>query len=286
MPSIRSILCPIDFSSATRQELELALELAASFDAKLFLHHNVPTPPPGLARGWEWKEYHRDEKELTSQVVMNLERLLTEIPAEIQHEARITSGPLMIALSTLVEALGIDLLVIGGHGWSTPDHSSVAERLIERSTCPILAMQEHTRGVRSFRLRSDTAKDVVVANDLTDSSEGAMLYAIELARQFPLRLHLLHVGSETLTDVREARARLEARVPKDVRERVTVHVEEGRPAAEILATVDRLSPAFLVMGEHASGFFRNLFTRDTAAQILHRAQIPVWFVPETYGTHT
>jgi len=286
MSAIQTILCPIDFSAASRQELELALEVAQAFDARVVLHHNIPAPPPGLTRSWEWKEYHQNEKELTNNVVMNLERLLAEIPANVKHEARITSGPLMITLDAVVEALGVDLVVTGSHGWSTPDHSSVSERLIERCSCPVLASQELSPAVRHFRLRPEHAGDridVVVASDLTDSSNGALRYAFELTQQFPLHLHLLHVGSEALTDPAEARARLEARVPIDLRSRTEVRVETGRPVAEILATVDRLRPSFLVMGEHAQGFFRNLFTPDTARQILHRAQVPVWFVPAAWG---
>lgn len=286
MPAIRTILCPIDFSAAVRQELELALEVAQACGSRLLLHHNIPAPPPGLARGWEWKEFHQSEKELTNRVVMNLERLLAEIPAGIEHEARITSGPLMITLDAIVTALAVDLVVVGTHGWSTPDHSSVSERLIDRCPCPVLASQELSPGVRHFRLRPGDGEDrieVVVASDLTESSDGALRYAFELAQQFPLHLHLLHVGSEALTDVAEARARLEARVPRDLRGRTAVHVETGRPAAGILAKVEELRPSFLVMGEHARGFFRNLFTADTAMQILHRAQVPTWFVPARYG---
>ncbi len=285
MLSIETILCPIDFSAATRQELELALELAERFAARLVLHHNIPTMPLGLARGWEWKEYHQEKSELTSEVTMGLERLLAEIPAEIPHEARITSGPLMATLDAIVSAFRVDLVVVGSHGWSTPDHASVSERLIERCPCPVLASQEQSPAVRRFRVTPRNADDrveVLVASDLTDSSSGALHYAFDLARRFPVHLELLHVGSEALTDRAEAQHDLEALVPEDLRGRVAAHVELGRPVDEILAAIERSEPSFLVMGEHARGFFRNVFTVDTARHILHRAQVPVWFVPADY----
>jgi nucleotide-binding universal stress UspA family protein len=75
---------------------------------------------------------------------------------------------------------------------------------------------------------------------------------------------------------------MEQMVPADLAGRVECHVGWGSPTDEILHFLDHIDPAFVLMGEHATGFFRRLFTHDTARDILHRSAAPVWFVPPRY----
>jgi nucleotide-binding universal stress UspA family protein len=277
------VLCPIDFSDLARQELALAVEVGQAFGAHLVLHHNLAAVSPGFTRAWEWNEVHRRDAESSTKAEAKMRQLLAELPKNLSVEATVSSGPLGTVLLELARQLPADLVVLGSHGWSTEDHASVTERIIERSPCPVLTIQEGP-GTHHFRLRSaadGAAVPVVVPIDLSEAGQRVVDYAVELARAVPLQLHLLHVvpaGSSYLT-LESTERHVNDLIPTDLLERAEGHVQQGDSIAEILRFSQRLDPAFMIMGEHARGFLRRFFTKDTARQLLHRAPCPVWFVP-------
>lgn len=277
------VLCPIDFSDVSRQELALAVEVGQALGAHLVFHHNLAAVSPGFTRAWEWNEVHRSEPASAAKAEARMRDVLAEVPKGVSAEASISSGPLATVLLELARQLPADLVVLGSHGWSTEDHASVTERIIERCPCPVLTVQEGPTAQR-FRLRCATAGEavpVVVPADLSDDAQPAVAYAVELARLVPLRLHLLHVvptGSSYLT-LEAAQRHVNDLIPTDLLARAESHVQQGDSIDEILKFTRRIDPAFMIMGEHARGFIRRIFTKDTARQVLHRASCPVWFVP-------
>jgi hypothetical protein len=50
---IRTVLCPIDFSTLDPAEIDVALEVCRTFGARLVLHHNLAGAVPGFSRSWE-----------------------------------------------------------------------------------------------------------------------------------------------------------------------------------------------------------------------------------------
>ena len=48
MLSFKKILCPTDFSGASRAALAAAAEVAAQFQSEIYLVHVVPVVPPAL----------------------------------------------------------------------------------------------------------------------------------------------------------------------------------------------------------------------------------------------
>lgn len=279
MLEIKTVLCPVDFSNLAARELELAVQVCEAFGAKLIVHHNVLATGPAFSKAWEWSEEHRAEKVHEGDAAKRLQGVLATLPPTIRAEAQVSSGPVAPVLLLLAEQLPADLMVLGSHGWSTQDHASVTERILERSPCPVLTIHEGIE--HAFRLKPagvEPAVRVLVPTDLSDSAATAVRYAFDLARRFPLHLTLLHVVREG-APAAPAEHQLEALVPPDLATRVDTTIHHGRAVDEILATVETLQPAFMVVGEHVGGFFHRLFTQHTARQILHRARCPVWFVP-------
>lgn len=284
MVQLKIVLCPIDFSDLSRQELSIAVEVSHSFGSHLVLHHNLAAVSPGFTRAWEWNELHRGEQHSSDDAEARMRKILAEVPKTISVEGSISSGPLGTILLQLAEKLPADLVVLGSHGWSTPDHASVTERIIDQCPCPVLTIHEAANAAERFRLRpaaGSAAVPVLVPIDLSPASHQIAEYAFDLARHLPLQLHLLHIlpakGGHTEETV--VLQRLLEIVPAELNDRTEYHIEHGDPIETILEVSERTSPAFLVMGEHARGFFRRFLTRDTARQVLHRAASPIWFIP-------
>lgn len=301
---IQTVLCPIDFSTLSDFELKLAVEICESFDARLVLHHNLAAAAPGLQKAWEWEETHQDRPEEVTEPEAreHMTEILGRIPSGVKAEARISRGPVGLVLLYIIKEISADLVILGSHGWSSEEHTSLSERIIESAPCPVLTIQEGRGDERAFRLHAAEglgASRVLVPTDFSDDAATAVAYALELARRSPIEVHLLHVQTQRpapMTPVdhteaavtgedaaEETRHRLEELVPADLAERVTCHVEVGSPADGIMAEAKKLDAELIVMGEHARGFFRRFFTRDTSREMLHRARCPVWFVPAGYA---
>ena len=299
MLQIRTVLCPVDFTEVSSRELDLAIEVCRSFGARLVLHHNVGNAPAGPAASWMWHQEHRNGHSPEETAVSRLREILDALPPEVQPEARLSRGIAAPAILHLEDELGADLVVMATHGASSSDHTSIAEQIVEESRCPVLVL--HGKAERALRLSPEVPRifDVLVPTDLSPAAERAVSYAFELARILPVRLHLLHVilprnsawvetgVSMGTPQVREgqpsqqAHDRLAALVPEDIQNRVRLHVEIGEPAEKIAEVSDRLGVSCIVMGAHARGFLRKIFTQDTSLEILRKAACPVWFVPET-----
>jgi len=280
---IGTVLCPIDFSELAERELALAVAVAETFGGRLVLHHNVSVISPGFSKAWEWDQTHGRDGPSTDEAQKRVEALLARLPSEIRarSEAVITHGPLARVVLALAENLPADLLVLGTHGWSTEDHASVTERVIEQASCPVLTIGVSSNPA-SFRLKAEPGSPrprLLVPTDFSPSAGKALAWSIELAREFRLRLDLLHVTLGAAGQ--EALHALDGLVPSDLRTHAECHVRVGRPEDEIEEFVRRTSPALVVVGTHARSFWRRLFTRDVARELLHGITAPVCFVPPT-----
>lgn len=279
-PTIRTVLCPVDFSTLSDRELAVAVELCETFGARLVLHHNRDLAPPAWTRAWEWEQTHALAEDVEARADQHMNELLARIPKSVAAEAVISRGLVVPVLLHLVDQLPADLLVLGSHGWATEEHASVADRIIESCPCPVLTIRDCQGEAPCLRLRpADGGVPVLlVPTDFSDSGDRAVRYAFDLARQLSVRLHLLHVAPKDDAGKLEAsRGRLAAMVPADLAGRVDSSVETGRVTDALVASALRLEPGVIVMGRHARGVVRRFFTHDHAQDMLHRARCPVWF---------
>ena len=305
MLRIHTVLCPLDFSDANIRELEMAVDVCRSFGARLILHHNVLSSPLGASTAWMWKQeqehYDQPTQTIDDDGAADLLRdILAELPLDIDAEARLSNGLAAPAILSIEDQTGADLVIMATRGPTTKDHTSVTEKVVERSRCPVLVWHgdADAPALRFEPASPPEPLHVLVPTDLTAASERSVAYACELARLLPLRLHLLHVLTPARNlwvlpgvspsmppaqdvDPREmAYRKLELLVPEDLSEQMTLHVEAGEPAEAISEIAHNLGVACIVMGAHARSLLRRLFSRDTSRELIHKTGCPVWFVPE------
>ena len=288
MIALQTVLCPVDFSPATPRQVDLAADLSRAFGAKLVLHHNRHSLGTGASVGWMWHADHQPQTQSTLEE--KLAALAGAVAPGVVVETLMTEGPLSRAVVAVAEAIDADVVVLTAHGNTGDDHVSISEQMLERCSRPVLVMHEPTVETRTphFAQGIPDGEVVVVPTDLMPGSRAALELGFDLARTVPIELHLLHLIPEGLLTrdqgpaVDEARTRLEALVPDDIADRVTLQVGLGDPAEGILRAADLLRASCIVMGEHTRTPLRRWFSRDTSRAILHQARCPVWYVP---GTH-
>jgi uncharacterized protein (DUF2267 family)/nucleotide-binding universal stress UspA family protein len=140
MLPIRTILHPTDFSDCSRHAGDFAASLAKDYHARLVLL-NVLEPPihspeiAAIALGEGSVMREQAEKELV--------RLETAYK-DLRCEHRLTDGFAAMGIVHVAEEIKPDLIVLGTHGRTGLGRlvmGSVAEEVIRRAPCPVVAMK-------------------------------------------------------------------------------------------------------------------------------------------------
>ncbi len=297
---IRTILCPVDLSPLSRQGLNLAVQIARRFGARIILEHNIgPRPPDYMAVRWMWSQDQGKEAcDSAADAEKQLQELLNKLPDDLPREARLTRGPVDSAILMLARRLPADLIVMGSHGRSTPEHRSLTEQIIARAHCPVLTLAEGCEAGPLCQRGTDRTVSVLVPVDFTRQGSQIVKLALELSSQLGWHVNLLHVshavasssdagvssvGRRHLADVS---ARLAALVPPSLETQVTCRATAGRPAAEILRAARERHPDLILMGSGHKRLLRQLKAGPNARSLLHDSACPIWFVPPRAGAAT
>jgi nucleotide-binding universal stress UspA family protein len=143
MFEVKKILCPTDFSDASKKAIEVAVPLAEKFGAEIHLLHVVPPMPhlePSVTAHFDVPEY---ERLLSADAKKNLSALAKSIGNVKTHEILSHGNPAEEILRAADEKK-IDLIVIAtaGHtGWERAVFGSVAEKVVRRASCPVLTIR-------------------------------------------------------------------------------------------------------------------------------------------------
>jgi nucleotide-binding universal stress UspA family protein len=141
----KKILCPIDFSDASRAALETAADLARRFGATLTLLHAYPVPGYTFPDG-SFVASSKMLDELADQARRHLEewKAIADTLGLAGVEAVTAVGEPAHEIVTWAREKGADLVVVGTHGRTGLTHAlmgSVAERVVRRSPCPVLTVR-------------------------------------------------------------------------------------------------------------------------------------------------
>jgi universal stress protein A len=284
MKAIQRILCPVDFSTVSDRELELAVRLAERFRAELVLQHNLAA---GSALGVSWmheQEHHGKAAAEETEARRKLSALLNGMPKGVRERARgaLTYGALHHCVENLAKQADADLVVIGTHGRAGADHPSETERLITHAPCPVLTTRDDAPHEWLPALAdASTAIPTLVPVDFSAHSLAALRYALHLRDTLPLELEVLYVADREEYGAGWAEGQLSKELPADARTKFRLEVRKGGAVEQILAEESVQRARLVVMGAHAQGFFERLIFKGppTSREVLHRSPCPVWFVP-------
>ena len=124
-------------------------------------------------------------------------------------------------------------------------------------------------------------QQILIATDFSDEAEAALRLAIEYARRFGARLHLLHVYSTGEVEVTRLLADAAALAEPDVP--VTVSSTGGDAADEILRYAGRRAIDLIVMSTHGRSGVSRLLLGSVADRVLRHSACPVLVVPARAG---
>lgn len=294
----QQILCPVDFSQASRHATQYAIALARQHRSVLTALHVSPRLPvspalpplePGEVRIAESRRLATDAAALFESATQ----------AGIKVEVLIESGLPARQILTRAAALPADVIVMGTHGAGGFEHlmlGSVAEKVLRKATCPVFTVPEQATFTPGA-----TFKKIVCAVDFSEWSLAALDQACVLAEESGGSVTAVHViewpwqespmphlegvppeQAAALLEYRRyqetmAKSRLET-VKEEVgagRCRIDTRVANGKAYAELLCAVERERADLVVVGVHGRSALDVFFFGSTTHQVVRRAPCPV-----------
>jgi nucleotide-binding universal stress UspA family protein len=190
MLAIREILFPTDLTPESDRAFDHARFLAESFEASLVLYHAVCVPDHRQAH---WAFAHEHEVWTTA------ERHARECLGRRAETLRVSHREIVErrvsvrgALVDTIRATRPDLTVLSTHGREGLAHllvGSLAEKVVEQSSHPVLCVREPDHGLALPYRR------LLVPTDFSAASRLAFPMAALLARRFSAEVVAFHVAS-------------------------------------------------------------------------------------------
>ena len=297
MRRITQILCPVDFSENSRHAFDCAIGVAKCYGSAVHVLHvvHIPDSTPGTRLAPAPVPIRPAEIDRIRAAMR--EFLDVEPSGGVRIEYVVVEAPSVAReIGLQAERLSVDLLVTGTHGRSGFERfllGSVAERLVRRSTVPVLTVPP--RAPDMSPIGNCPFRNVVYATDFSQGSERAFEYATSLAGGAGARLTLVYVVEQlpvvydsvvavpfsinTYTDSLEQIGRTQLNdlvttsVPQSC-ETDTV-IARGRAAEEILHVATERQADVIVLGVHGHHALDRLVFGSTAEKVIRHATCPV-----------
>lgn len=293
------VLCATDFSPGSATALDHAVALAAASGATVRLLHVVtpfPITAPFLDVPGNTQLY--DTAAAQSRRALEAEAVRVGRPGvTVEFEHR--EGTVVHEILTAATDWPADLLVVGTHGRGGVERlvlGSVAEKVLRKAPCPVMAVPHGTGGGAPAPLTH-----LLCAHDGSMASQAGVGYAQALADRTGARLTLVavvealpyrgdFVGQEfaAFHAAREQHARdaLDSALSSADRVRLDVHdrIVYGHPGQQIVEVAAQERPDLIVMGIQGRGAVDLLMFGSTTHHVLRHASVPILTVRAAAST--
>jgi universal stress protein E len=267
----RAVLVPSDTGAASKSALKFARFFHERFGTGVTVLHaqHLDLPPyfSSSQLGELKRELKRSARAATEFIKKESESTLGFLP-----DVRVVENTPVDAILEQSQGDRFGLIIIGMHGHGAVERlwmGSVTERVLRRSTIPVLAVRKDPSEVPIQR--------ILCPMNPSDTGRQALDYAAAISRQMTANLIVLHVvepGEEPLT------------CPLvDEQTQKTCQVEEirfhGSAARTIADAANDLKPDLIVMGsERKASRLGELFSSTTTA-VMQLAIGPLLVVPRS-----
>ncbi|MEZ4563342.1 MAG: universal stress protein [Thermomicrobiales bacterium] len=253
--SLRTLLVPLDGSTAAESVLPAAVTLAQRLPARISLLHTLERDAPAQVHGQPHLTTEPDAERYLQRIAEHLAAQGVAVTAHV-HEAPVGNVPRNIAAHAAEE--GAELILLSTHEVTDPRSwlmGAVAQGVIRYAAPPVLLLRNGRKAPTTF-----APGEVIVALDSEDHGEVAIPGARRVAQALGVPLHLLSVvpTAETMPGDRAAAARLlpsganaaldlEAQAVASELAVLAGRLRSEHPGLEVAASVLRGDPAQAIM---------------------------------------
>jgi nucleotide-binding universal stress UspA family protein len=191
---MKKILIPTDFSEASNNALEVAIQIAKKSDQDLLLVLMNVVDLDRFFTTNEAGEYvdARQDPKYKAHLISNAEQKLEDLIEKYKltnATGKVETGDVIEIINKSVEEEEIDLVIVGAHSSNIYQEmlfSSTTDRVIRTVTCPVLTIR------KSHNFKAD---NLVFATNL-DEEHGQVISQIkEMQRLFGSTIHLVYINT-------------------------------------------------------------------------------------------
>ncbi len=201
--SIKRILVPVDFSNASSNAINLALELADVLKAEIRLLHVYFNPVIEAAPFDTSHTYQINLSNYLYEIEQNARKQLATLVCDVKAKASRNKEKIRVTHS-LSNGLAADeivavckkykpgLIVMGSKGMGKLSEGligSVTAKVISKSDIPVIAIPESTKYNSLSKI-----KNILYATDFDDYDQIALSRLINLIHPFKAELHCVHIS--------------------------------------------------------------------------------------------
>jgi nucleotide-binding universal stress UspA family protein len=284
------VLVPTDGSPGAEGAIVRALDLARTSGATVHVLHAVDALSGRRALDATGREEfrrqsEREGREATVRIQERAERFGLETVRDVRE------GTPFRAILGYVEEADVDLIVMGTHGRTGPEHSrlgSTTERVITLADVPVMAVRldEDARVPESGYGMYD---HVVIPVDGSDPAERAAEHGLGLAERYGADVHVVYVVDATTFDLGDAPRSIVGLleqggqnatdgVASEARDRnlpVTTTILRGVPHEEILDYADGVDADVIAMGTRGRSADNDRLLGSTTSRVVRHSPVPV-----------
>jgi nucleotide-binding universal stress UspA family protein len=281
----RSIICPIDFSPASRTALRHARALAARFGATETVLY-VEDPFLVQAARAANLDTSSTEKEVRKFIAASSTRRRAPEP-----NVMVVAGKPADEILKAAAAVHADLIVMATHGLSGPKRlmfGSTTAAVLQKTTLPVLATPEKAR----WQAMMGGSTRLAAGIELSDQTEHDVQAVAKVAAAFGAKLELIHVvaaarapkwlplpSQHVAAPMAEAKSRLAAAAGQVRDVAIAVRVLAGDPAEQIVKTASSVRASTILLrlrrGHGLLGQTQGSFTY----RVLGATKVPVLALP-------
>lgn len=146
----KSVLVPVDFSTASFQAVGYTIEFAERIGAKLLILHVAHLGDGLTVQDLKTFRFARARKAARAEAQRRMEEFLQPVKfRSVEADILIRFGKPPSEICTVADQRNIDLIITATHGLTGLDHllmGSVAEQVVRRARQPVLVVPSHPRG--------------------------------------------------------------------------------------------------------------------------------------------
>ena len=275
----KSILCPLDLSSASPIILRWASLIAGFYNSKLQVLHAEWMEYPRYFLPSQAAELAAESERARTSIRDDLQRLVKEtIPEEIPREITVMEGHPIEKILEYAERHRPDLIVMGSHGRSGVARmrmGSVAENVVQQTSCPTLVV--HAPGGKPAPSKISGILCPVIFDE---HSAGTISLSAALAGATGAHLIVMHVEEADLPPEVNRKQLCES-VPSDARAHCDVVevVRQGSAAEQILHVAREYDVDIIARTAKHRRFLDFTVIGTTTEKVMRHADSAVLVVP-------
>ena len=275
----RSILCAVDFSTATSAVLRWAGLFARTYGAKLeILHADWQEWPPYFTAA-QIQTFVKENREHLTALRRDLDRAAREaLGMKAPYSTAAVEGYPVTAILEHASVHSPELIVMGSHGRSGMARlrlGSVAENVVREAAIPTLVVKA-ARNPHMPKISS-----VLCPVNFTRSASRCLELSASVASAFQAKLFVVHTVEQETGDLQPTHERLCQWVPEDVQAHCDLVevVRRGNAAEQIVLVAREQGVDLIVLGAEHRPFFEFTTLGTTTERVVRYADSNVLVLP-------